>query len=63
MNLLKWVFIYCPSKVIKVVGLNHIEILKIILDMAGLLKPRATKMLIDAIRQKHPDLPIHLHTQ
>ncbi|CAF0990746.1 unnamed protein product [Adineta ricciae] len=31
-------------------------------DMAGLLKPRATKMLIDAIRQKHPDLPIHLHT-
>lgn len=32
-------------------------------DMAGLLKPRATKMLIDAIRQKHPDLPIHLHTQ
>jgi pyruvate carboxylase len=32
-------------------------------DMAGLLKPRATKMLIDAIRQKHPDLPIHIHTQ
>ncbi|CAF0801981.1 unnamed protein product [Rotaria sp. Silwood1] len=31
-------------------------------DMAGLLKPRATTMLIDAIRQKHPDLPIHLHT-
>jgi len=31
-------------------------------DMAGLLKPRATSMLIDAIRQKHPDLPIHLHT-
>ncbi|CAF2632195.1 unnamed protein product [Rotaria sp. Silwood2] len=31
-------------------------------DMAGLLKPRATRILIDAIRQKHPDLPIHLHT-
>ncbi|CAF4371866.1 unnamed protein product, partial [Rotaria magnacalcarata] len=31
-------------------------------DMAGLLKPQATKILIDAIRQKHPDLPIHLHT-
>jgi hypothetical protein len=31
--------------------------------MAGLLKPRATKLLVDAIRQKHPDLPIHLHTQ
>ncbi|CAF1935597.1 unnamed protein product [Rotaria magnacalcarata] len=31
-------------------------------DMAGLLKPRATTMLIDAIRQKYPDLPIHVHT-
>lgn len=31
-------------------------------DMAGLLKPKATHMLIDAIRQRHPDLPIHLHT-
>jgi len=37
--------------------------IRMLLDMAGLLKPRATKMLIDAIRQKHPDLPIHLHTQ
>ncbi|CAF0720897.1 unnamed protein product [Brachionus calyciflorus] len=31
-------------------------------DMAGLLKPKATYMLIDAIRQRHPDVPIHLHT-
>lgn len=31
-------------------------------DMAGLLKPKAVKMLVDAIRQKHPDVPIHLHT-
>ncbi|RNA12573.1 pyruvate mitochondrial-like [Brachionus plicatilis] len=31
-------------------------------DMAGLLKPKATHMLIDAIRQRHPDVPIHLHT-
>jgi pyruvate carboxylase len=31
-------------------------------DMAGLLKPQATHMLIDAIRQRYPDLPIHLHT-
>jgi pyruvate carboxylase len=30
--------------------------------MAGLLKPQATHMLIDAIRQRYPDLPIHLHT-
>ncbi|XP_076758932.1 pyruvate carboxylase isoform X2 [Xylocopa sonorina] len=31
-------------------------------DMAGLLKPQAARMLIDAIRQKHPDVPIHVHT-
>ena len=31
--------------------------------MAGLLKPKATGILVDAIRQKYPDLPIHLHTQ
>lgn len=31
-------------------------------DMAGLLKPQAIKMLIDSIRQRHPDIPIHLHT-
>ena len=38
---------------------THILAIK---DMAGVLKPQATKMLIDAIRQKHPDVPIHLHT-
>lgn len=31
-------------------------------DMAGLLRPRAAEMLIDAIRQKHPDIPLHIHT-
>ncbi|KZC14660.1 Pyruvate carboxylase, mitochondrial [Dufourea novaeangliae] len=31
-------------------------------DMAGLLKPNAARMLIDAIRQKHPDVPLHIHT-
>ncbi|XP_031784237.1 pyruvate carboxylase, mitochondrial isoform X3 [Nasonia vitripennis] len=31
-------------------------------DMAGLLKPKAASMLVDAIRQKHPDVPIHIHT-
>lgn len=30
--------------------------------MAGLLKPQAATMLIDALRQKHPDIPIHVHT-
>ncbi|XP_033210185.1 pyruvate carboxylase, mitochondrial isoform X2 [Belonocnema kinseyi] len=31
-------------------------------DMAGLLKPKAAGLLVDAIRQKHPDVPIHIHT-
>merc|ERR1719433_1208235 len=31
-------------------------------DMAGRLKPRAATMLVDAIRQKHPHIPIHIHT-
>ncbi|KAJ1936963.1 pyruvate carboxylase, partial [Kickxella alabastrina] len=31
-------------------------------DMAGLLKPRAARMLIGAIRARHPNLPIHVHT-
>lgn len=31
-------------------------------DMAGLLKPRAACILIDAIRQRHPDIPLHIHT-
>ena len=31
-------------------------------DMAGLLKPHAATMLVSAIREQHPDLPIHVHT-
>lgn len=31
-------------------------------DMAGLLTPRATKMLVSALRAQHPDTPIHVHT-
>lgn len=31
-------------------------------DMAGLLKPQSARILIDAIRQRHPDIPIHVHT-
>jgi pyruvate carboxylase len=31
-------------------------------DMAGLLTPRATTMLITALRAQHPDIPIHVHT-
>lgn len=38
---------------------THILCIK---DMAGLLKPRAAKLLITALRDRHPDVPIHLHT-
>lgn len=38
---------------------THILAIK---DMAGLLKPQAVTMLVDAIRQRHPNVPIHLHT-
>ena len=31
-------------------------------DMAGLLKPQAAKILISELRQRYPDLPIHVHT-
>jgi len=31
-------------------------------DMAGLLTPRASELLIGAIRKEHPDMPIHVHT-
>lgn len=31
-------------------------------DMAGLLKPQAATMLVGAIRQEFPHLPIHVHT-
>lgn len=31
-------------------------------DMAGVLKPHAATLLISAIREKYPDLPIHVHT-
>jgi pyruvate carboxylase len=31
-------------------------------DMAGLLTPPATRMLVSALREDHPDVPIHVHT-
>ena len=31
-------------------------------DMAGLLKPQAAKLLVSALRDRHPDIPIHVHT-
>ncbi|ODM99811.1 Pyruvate carboxylase, mitochondrial [Orchesella cincta] len=31
-------------------------------DMAGLLKPQAAQLLITALRDRHPDVPIHVHT-
>lgn len=31
-------------------------------DMAGLLKPQAAKLLIGSLREKFPNVPIHVHT-
>lgn len=31
-------------------------------DMAGVLKPRAAAMLVAGIRERHPTVPIHVHT-
>lgn len=31
-------------------------------DMAGTLKPKAATLLVGKIREKYPDLPIHVHT-
>lgn len=31
-------------------------------DMAGLLTPRASSLLVGALRKEHPDVPIHVHT-
>lgn len=30
--------------------------------MAGLLKPEASRLLISALRDRFPDVPIHVHT-
>ena len=31
-------------------------------DMAGVMKPKAARLLVGSIRKKYPDLPIHVHT-
>ncbi|XP_047661643.1 pyruvate carboxylase a [Tachysurus fulvidraco] len=38
---------------------THILCIK---DMAGLLKPEASRLLIGALRDRFPDMPIHVHT-
>ncbi|XP_055376170.1 pyruvate carboxylase, mitochondrial-like [Condylostylus longicornis] len=38
---------------------THILAIK---DMAGLLKPEAAKILICTLREKYPNIPIHVHT-
>ncbi|KAK6291695.1 hypothetical protein J4Q44_G00374800, partial [Coregonus suidteri] len=38
---------------------THILCIK---DMAGLLKPESSRILISALRDRFPDVPIHIHT-
>ncbi|KAF4309676.1 putative pyruvate carboxylase protein [Botryosphaeria dothidea] len=56
----KYNFDYYMSLADKIVKMGaHVLGIK---DMAGVLKPRAATMLIGALREKYPDLPIHVHT-
>ncbi|OJJ44659.1 hypothetical protein ASPZODRAFT_708694 [Penicilliopsis zonata CBS 506.65] len=56
----KYNLAYYLSLVEKVVALGtHVLGIK---DMAGVLKPQAARLLIGAIRERYPDLPIHVHT-
>lgn len=31
-------------------------------SMSGVMTPEAAKMLVGAVRSRHPDIPIHVHT-
>lgn len=56
----KYNFEYYMDLAEKIVGMGaHILGLK---DMAGVLKPQAATKLISALREKYPDMPIHVHT-
>lgn len=44
----------------RIVSLTTVETL--LQDMAGLLKPQASKILISELREKYPNMPIHVHT-
>ncbi|KAI9809526.1 MAG: pyruvate carboxylase [Phylliscum demangeonii] len=56
----KYNLAYYMALVDRIVGMGtHVLAIK---DMAGVLKPRAATLLVGAIRQKYPDLPIHVHT-
>lgn len=51
---------YYIGKVEQLLALGiHVLAIK---DMAGLLKPQAARLLISTLREKFPDLPIHVHT-
>ncbi|KAH7062392.1 pyruvate carboxylase [Macrophomina phaseolina] len=56
----KYNFDYYMSLADKIVKMGaHVLGIK---DMAGVLKPRAATQLIGALREKYPDIPIHVHT-
>ncbi|EAU34502.1 pyruvate carboxylase [Aspergillus terreus NIH2624] len=51
---------YYLALVDKIVALKpHVLGIK---DMAGVLKPQAARLLVGSIRERYPDLPIHVHT-
>lgn len=57
----KYTLDYYMDLVDKLVGTGDLHVLGI-KDMAGLLKPASARLLIGTIREKYPDLPIHVHS-
>lgn len=59
-NETKYTIDYYLEFVRKLVNLGiHVLNIK---DMAGLLTPQSSKLLVSSIRKEFPDLPIHIHT-
>lgn len=56
----KYTLDYYMHLVDELVATGNLHVLGI-KDMAGLLKPASARLLIGTIRNKYPDLPIHVH--
>jgi len=51
-------YVNLADKLVNDMGVHSLAIK----DMAGLLTPGATTMLVEALREQHPNTPIHVHT-
>lgn len=56
----KYTLSYYLSLVDKLISYGvHVVAIK---SMSGVMKPSAGRLLVSAIREKYPDVPIHMHT-